>query len=244
MTGPETLLLVAGGLAAGVVNTLAGGGSLLTVPLLVLVGVPGTEANATNRVGVLCQSLAASARFRSEGVPGLRDALPLLPTLLLGAAAGAAVISRLDDATFERIFGALMIPLLVPALLPTRAVAGGRTWPRGARVALFFAIGAYGGAIQAGVGLVLVAALARSGLDLVRANSVKVTLVAAFTALAVGVFVVLGQVVWAPALWLAASASLGAVIGTRLAVRGGERLIRPVLIVAVVALSGRMLGLY
>ena len=71
MTTPEIALLVGGGLAAGVVNTLAGGGSLLTVPLLVLLGLPGTVANGTNRVGVLLQNAAAAWRFRAEGIPGL-----------------------------------------------------------------------------------------------------------------------------------------------------------------------------
>lgn len=244
MNGADVALLLGGGLVAGVVNTLAGGGSLLTVPLLVLLGVPGTEANATNRVGVLFQSLTGAWRFRSEGVSGLRDAVPLLLPLGIGSGVGAVVVSRLDDAVFEKIFGVLMVPLLIPAFFSPRPRTAERALPAPARAALFFGIGLYGGAIQAGVGLFLVAALARDGFDLVRANSVKMAVVAAFTLLAVAVFVWEGQVVWLPGLVLAAAASLGAVVGARLAVRGGERLIRPVLVVAVLALSGRMLGLY
>jgi uncharacterized membrane protein YfcA len=110
--------------------------------------------------------------------------------------------------------------------------------------AVFFAIGVYGGAIQAGVGLLLLLALSRSGYDLVKANSIKLVVIAVFTSVAVVVFVAQGQVVWAPALLLALATAAGAVVGARLAVRGGERVIRPVLVVSVLLLATRMLGLY
>ncbi len=241
------LLLFGAGVAAGVVNTLAGGGSLLTVPTLVLLGLPGGVANGTNRVGILLQSAVAAWRFRAEGVSGFKDALRLLPSLCLGSAVGALWVSSLRDESFNRIFGAIMLLLLVPTLRPPRragAEVRAAPWPPALRFAAFFAIGVYGGAIQAGVGLVLVLALARSGLDLVRANAVKVVVIFAFTAVAVPVFVVRGQVAWGPAVVLTAGFVLGATAGARLAVRGGERLIRPLLAVAVLALAARMLGLF
>lgn len=239
------LLLFAVGAVAGVVNTLAGGGSLLTVPALVLLGLPGVVANGTNRVGILLQSAVAAWRFRAEGVSGFGDALRLLPALCLGSAVGALWVSGLRDETFNRIFGGVMLLLLVPTLRPPRRAEAGaprRPWPPAVRFLVFFLIGAYGGAIQAGVGIVLVLALARSGLDLVRANAVKVVVIFAFTAVAVPVFVIRGQVAWAPAAALTAGFVLGAAAGARLAIRGGERLIRPLLAAAVVALAARMLG--
>ena len=108
----------------------------------------------------------------------------------------------------------------------------------------FFAIGLYGGSFQAGVGLFMVLALARVGHGLVLANSIKMVTIAAFTAVAVAIFVYEGQVVWAPALVLSAATALGATVGTRIAVRGGDRVIRPAIALAVVALAGRMLRLY
>ena len=245
MTELEAALLFFGGLGAGVVNTLAGGGSLLTVPLLVLIGLPGTLANGTNRIGVLIQNAVAAWRFRAEGVPGMRAALPLLLPVALGSALGALAIARVADETFEQIFGLLMLALLVPTLYGSRrGNQPPRPWPPVLRFALFFIIGVYGGAIQAGVGLVLVAALSRAGLDLVEANSVKVIVILVFTLPAVAVFLAAGHVVWAPALVLAGGFAGGAALGARLAVRGGERVIRPVLLVSLVALAGRMLGLY
>ncbi len=237
------MLLVAAGLAAGVVNTLAGGGSLLTVPALVLLGLPGNLANGTNRLGILVQSLAALWRFRAEGVSGFRDALPVLAPVAAGSLLGALAISRVADATFERLFGALMLVLLLPTLR-RRPLAPGRPWPRGIALAVYTGVGLYGGAFQAGIGIVRVFALSRAGFDLVRANAIKLAVVAALTAVALPVFVLRGQVAWLPAALLAAGFAAGGELGARLAVRGGERLIRPVLVAAVLALAGRMLGLY
>ncbi|MDJ0867440.1 MAG: sulfite exporter TauE/SafE family protein [Myxococcota bacterium] len=246
MEGSEAAILLAGGLAAGVVNTLAGGGSLLTVPLLVLVGLPGTLANGSNRVGVLIQNAVAAWRFRAEGVSGFHDALPVLVPVCAGSLLGAYGIARVTDETFERLFGVLMLALLVPTLRrpAARADAPARTWSPAVRSITFLAIGLYGGAIQAGVGLVLVAALSRAGYDLVRANSIKVVVILVLTAIAVPVFVLAGQVAWAPAGVLAAGFALGGATGARIAVRGGERVIRPMLLLAVLALAGRMIGLY
>ena len=239
-------MIASAGFVAGIINTLAGGGSLLTVPLLVLIGLPGTVANATNRVGVLVQSVVGAWRFRAEGVSGFRASRAVLLPLVAGSAVGAAAVARLDDRTFEQAFGVVMLLLLLPALFPPRLSAFGRQAPlgRGARAATFFAIGLYGGAFQAGVGLFLVLALARLGHDLVRANSIKVVTIAAFTGVAVVIFVLEGQVAWIPALLLSAGTSIGAACGARLAVRGGDRVIRPVLVVCVVALAGKMLGFY
>ena len=88
MTVFEAVLVVAAGFVSGVVNALAGGGSLLTVPLLVLIGVPGTFANGTNRVAVLVQSIVGAWRFRAEGVSGFRHVVPVLVPMLLGSALG------------------------------------------------------------------------------------------------------------------------------------------------------------
>jgi uncharacterized membrane protein YfcA len=243
----EAAALAAGGFVAGLVNTVAGGGSLLTVPLLVLIGLPGTLANGTNRIGVLVQSAVAAWRFRAEGVSGFGRAAPVLAPMLVGSWIGAVVISRVAPETFERLFGLVMLVLLVPVLRATRADPArsrARAWSPATTAAVFFAIGLYGGAFQAGVGIFLVLALARAGHDLVMSNSIKVIAVAAFTAVAAAVFVLEGQVSWTPAVVLAVSTAAGADLGTRLAVRGGERVIRPFLALAVVAMAGRMLGLY
>jgi len=244
-------LLLGAGLTAGVINTLAGGGSMLTVPLLVLVGLPGGLANGTNRVGIAVQNVTAAWRFRSEGVSGLRPAIPILIPVALGSLVGAFAIAQFSDEAFERVFGLVMLGLLIPMIREALGRSGGGqrrperpAWSRSTSFAVFFAIGIYGGAIQAGVGIVLILALSRAGHDLVRSNSIKAVIIAALTLIALPVFALERQISWPHALVLAVGFSLGGVIGARLAVAGGERLIRPVLIAAVAALSGRMLGVY
>jgi hypothetical protein len=242
----EIALLISGGLVAGTVNTLAGGGSLLTVPLLVLCGLPGNVANGSNRVGVLLQNVIAVWRFRAHGVSDLRHAIPIVAPLALGALLGAFGVSQLSDAVFEKAFGVVMLLLLVPTFLRRSGApeAGARAWSRGATSAVFFAIGVYGGAFQAGVGLMLLLALSHTGLDLVRANALKVAIVGLLTAASLPVFIANGQVAWLPAALLAVGFAAGGALGARVAVRGGERVIRPVVAVAVAALAAKLLGLF
>jgi uncharacterized membrane protein YfcA len=239
------ILLALGGLVAGVINTLAGGGSLITVPLLVFLGLPATTANGTNRIGVLFQNIVSTWRFRREGLNGVREALPLLIPVLVGSVLGASIASRMSAEVFRQIFGVAMIALLFPMLRRSRPRLEQQP-PRSsiANTLIFFAIGLYGGALQAGVGIFLIAALSRSGIDLVRANSIKVVIIGALTIVAVPVFIGHGQVDWPLASALVVGFALGGEIGARAAIKGGEQLIRPVLVLAVVAMSGRMLGLY
>jgi len=240
----DAALLLGGGLIAGVVNTLAGGGSLLTVPLLVLLGLPGGVANGTNRVGILLQCLAAAWRFRAHGALRGRDVLPIFAPVACGSLLGAVLVGQVANATFERIFGVLMLLLLVPTLRGMRAAAHPVSRPRPVVTALaLLAVGVYAGAFQVGVGILLLFSLLHLGHDAVRANALKVTVIALSAFTAVPVFAWNDQIAWTPALVLAVGFTAGGVLGAKLAVTGGERLIRPVLAVAVVALALRMLAI-
>jgi len=237
------LVIFFGGLFAGTVNAMAGGGSLLTVPLLSLAGVEGLAANGTNRVAVLVQTGAAARGYVRRRVEGWTEALQVFPPTLVGGLVGAAVVSQLEDETFERIFGLLMIPMLV--LVLWRPDTGNSdSWPRWVTLVVFFGVGLYAGAIQAGVGLLLLMVLARAGHDLVTANLIKSYVVIGVSIIACTIFIARGQVEWGPALVLSAGSGIGGFLGANIAVEGGERVIKPVLAVAVLALSGKMIGLY
>jgi len=241
----DAALVVGAGLVAGIVNAMAGGGSLLTVALLnVFVGLPGLVANGTNRVGVLVQNASSVASYRKEGVRGFGRAVPVIVPVIAGSLLGSLLVSSVTDETFERIFVILMVPLLFLSLRSPKNVGSQINWHPLTTAVVFFGIGLYGGAFQAGVGLLIVVALSRSGLDLVNANAVKVVVILVLTTIAVPVFVIRGQVDWGFAAVLAIGFAAGGWIGARVAVRGGERIIKPVLIGAVVALAGRMIGLY
>lgn len=239
-------VLLGGGLVAGVINAMAGGGSLLTVPLLVFADVPGNTANGSNRVGVLANSFTAASTFRRLGVAGLAGIGRILGPAVAGALVGSIIVSQLADDAFEKAFGFVMIPILVLSLRKpnVEALADRPQWPTWVTTVVFFGIGLYGGAFQAGVGLMMIVALSRAGVDLVIANNIKVIVTFVFTVFALPVFIIAGDVDWAPALVLAAGLAIGGFIGAHVTVAGGERVIRPVLVIAVIIFSGRLLGLY
>jgi hypothetical protein len=251
MQATDAALLALGGAVAGVVNTLAGGGSLLTVPLLTLLGLPGPVANGTNRVGVLVGSAVATWRLAAHGVAGLRGSSAILIPGALGALLGAYGVVHLPAEAFDRAFGALMLVLLVPTLRGARirlpredGEHAGNRWPPALRALGFFAIGIYGGAFQAGVGILLLTLLSIAGVELVRSTHIKTAFNTCFTLLALPLFLWAQQVVWPEALVLGSGFAAGGALGARLAVRGGARVIRPFLALAIVALAGRMLHLY
>ncbi|MEC7898650.1 MAG: TSUP family transporter [Actinomycetota bacterium] len=245
MSIADALLLVFGGLAAGVINTMAGGGSTITVPLLVLAGVPGTQANGSNRVGVLAASAAAVISFRRLGVSGIRKSSSVLLPVLVGSLIGSSLISQISDEAFERLFGVLMVPIVILTLVsPTPKKNITKKWGGGFTILIFSIVGLYGGAIQAGVGLLMIIALSYSGFDLVKANSIKVLVNVLLTIVALPVFLIAGKVDWGPALTLAAGFTLGGWLGAKWAFQGGEKLIRFVMVISAVLLSGRLLGFY
>jgi uncharacterized membrane protein YfcA len=240
----EAILLVVGGVAAGLINAVAGGGSSLTVPLLVLAGVPGNSANGSNRVGILTSNAAAATAFRRLGVRGLSRSAPVLVPIIVGSLVGAFGITRLTDDAFERVFGILMLPIIFLSIRKPKPKVDARPWSTGFTAAVFFAVGLYGGAVQAGVGLVMLAALTRAGYDLVTANNVKVVANLTLTAVALPVFIAQGKVEWIPALILAAGLTTGGWIGAHAAVRGGERFIRAAMVVAALLLASKLLGIW
>ena len=244
MTWWEALLLVVGGFFAGGINAVAGGGSTLTVPLLVLAGVPGNAANGSNRIGILTSNAAAAASFTRLGIKGFAHTGPVIVPVVIGSLVGSTAISRLTDDAFETLFGLLMIPLIVLTIRKPKARLDGPTWSRWVTVLVFFGIGIYGGAVQAGVGLVLLAALTRAGFDLVTANHIKVLVNVVVTAVALPVFIIGGQIRWIPAFVLAIGFTAGGWAGAQFAVKGGERYIRAMMIVATAILAGSLLGLY
>jgi uncharacterized membrane protein YfcA len=228
------------GFAAGFINTLAGSGSLLTLPVLILLGLPANVANATNRVGVLLQNVVAVATFRRRGALELTGSWKLIVTTVVGSIVGAVLAVDLDEALLRRIIGVLMVVLLgVMFFKPERWIAehATRREPRLAvEIPLFFAIGVYGGFIQVSVGLFLIAGLVLgAGYNLIGANAMKNFLVLIFTAAALVVFVIHDQVDWMLGLLLGAGQALGAWVAARTALKHGAEFVRWTVIVVIVA---------
>lgn len=242
----QVLLLFGVGTVAGALNVLAGGGSLLTLPVLLFLGLPAPMANGTNRIALLAQNLVASAEFRRKRVLPLKLALLCVPSALAGSVLGARWAIDVGDSTFRAILGGVMILVCVVMVVdPAKRLSFDpkrMTVARGVALAgTFLAIGLYGGFIQAGVGFLIITGLLVHGLDLVRINAVKVFVVLFYTITALVVFVRHGQVDWGLGLALAAGNALGGWLGSRLTVAKGHAWVRRVVIVVVVLFALRLI---
>lgn len=243
------LLVVLAGFGAGFVNTLAGSGSLLTLPLLIYLGLPANVANGTNRVGILLQNVVSVAEFSRQKVLPLKVGLALAVPALVGSLLGAGIAANLDELTMRRAIGAVMVIMLTVMMWrPERWLRGrGEERPRlrWHDFVLLFLLGVYGGFIQAGVGILLLGALVLgAGYDLLRANAIKLLVVLVFTISALGVFLANGQVRWDVGLLLALGNMTGAWVAARMAVRRGAGFVRWVLAVVIVLSAMDMLGVF
>ncbi len=236
--------IFATGIVAGFLNVVAGGGSLLSLPLLDAFGLPVGVANATNRVAILLQNLVAIQRFQSKGVLRLREVLPLAIPAMVGSVAGTLVAIEMDQRVLRLVIAGIITVMALLLIFRPRMWEESRDqpWPRWAVGLLFFCIGAYGGFIQAGVGFFLIWALVGvMGNDLVHANAVKVTIVASYTVLSLGLFFSRGMVNLPVGIALALGNMVGAVLGARFTVMKGNRALRYILVGAILASAGRML---
>jgi uncharacterized membrane protein YfcA len=240
----EALALVAVGAVSGALNVLAGGGSFLSLPLLIFLGLPPGVANGTNRIAILVQNMGAVWRFRSHGLwdPAW---IPLAAgPAVLGAILGTWAAIEIGDETFRRVLAGLMVLatlwILWDPLSRRRSAAPGGV-PRGGRraafAAAFFAVGVYGGFVQAGIGFLLAAVATWAGLDLVRGNALKVLVVLLLTPLSLAIFAWSGRVDWLAGLPLAAGHLLGALAGVRWTVLKGHVWIKRFLTVTVIAFA-------
>lgn len=248
--GPEVLALLAGaGVAAGFINTVAGGGSLLTLPALMLAGLPADVANGTNRVGILLQSGAAALAFDRDKQLVARGSTLwafVWPTLL-GAFLGATAASSIPRASLRPILLTTLVLMAVLIAAKPKLLAPGPSeaalHPADVPAARWWLLltGAYGGFLQAGIGFMLLAVL--SGVlrhRLAHANAIKVVIVAALTVVALAIFVIRGQVVWLPGLVCGAGAIGGSLLGVRFAQKTSGKVLRLVVLVMVVAAATKL----
>jgi uncharacterized membrane protein YfcA len=240
--------VVVAGFAAGFINTLAGSGSLITLPLLIFCGLPATVANGTNRVAILLQTAVAVRSFRRQKALRFKRGLILATPAAIGAIIGAQIAADLDEELLRRIIGVLMVIMLAVVIIRPRRWLQGREWADGERTSLgqlitFFGIGVYGGFIQAGVGIFLLAGLVLSaGFDLVRANGVKNLIVLVFTIFALAVFIFNDQVDWLVGVVLGVGNMLGAWVAARMAIKRGATFVRWLLIGVLVVSAVVLLG--
>lgn len=245
----QIVTVLGAGLLAGFVNTMAGGGSFITLVALEFAGLPSTMANGTNRVAIEVQNIMAILGFKSKGVSDFKLSLQFAIPALLGAIVGAYVIIDLPEVVFHRVLAVAMILMLLTIVFDTKKWLKERQFemtPKRRWIAylVFFAVGFYGGAIQAGVGFLLIAALVLvAGQDLVRTNSHKVFIVGFYTLFVLLLFALRGQVNWLIGLFLSIGNGVGAWIASRMAVARGDRVVKAVLGVMLAIMAVRYLDI-
>ncbi|MBU2492447.1 MAG: sulfite exporter TauE/SafE family protein [Bacteroidetes bacterium] len=241
------ILLFLVGAVSGFINVNAGGGSSLTLPTLIFLGLDSALANGTNRISILIQSFTAVSSFKKEKYSDFTLSLKIAWLTLPGSIVGSLLVINLSDEVFEKVLGAVMIGIVLSMVIPRKKVLeiennSNVTWP--VYLAMFF-IGFYGGFIQVGVGFILMAVLQYlMKLNLVLVNMHKVFIVMIFTVPATIVFIATGNIDWPMALVLAAGNSLGAWWAAKFAVKKGEKLIRVVLITAILIMSLKLFEIF
>ena len=239
----HTVLLFGTGICAGFINTVAAGGSLLALPMLIFLTSDPILANGTNRIAIFFQNVSAIIGFRRKGVSNFRYGILLAIPAVIGAGIGARIAIGTDAALFQFILAAVMLIMLALTLLNPTArlkdrIENSGTVSKVIAMVVFFFIGIYGGFIQAGVGLLVITALRLlTGINLVQTNAIKVLIILAYTVLALGIFIMNKQVDWTLGVTLALGNATGAWLGSHWAVEKGDKWIKVVLVVTVLVFA-------
>ena len=237
----NNLILFFTGCAAGLLNVVAGGGSFLTLPVLILLGLPASIANGTNRVAILMQNIGAVWGFSHHRLVDWKSLGWAAFPATVGAVLGVWIALNVGDRTFQRVLASLMVVMTLLSLWnPSRRKTHSletEKWRWFLLASAFFLVGIYGGFVQAGVGFLILAATSLAGMDLVRGNAIKVLSILCFTIVSLSIFATQSLVHWAPGLVLGLGTTIGGQLGVKLTVLKGHKWIRGVVTIAVLVFA-------
>ncbi|MEM6268562.1 MAG: sulfite exporter TauE/SafE family protein [Bacteroidota bacterium] len=236
------------GLLTGFINTLAGGGSLLTLPFLIFLGLEAPVANGTNRIGIFFQTLVGGIVLRRKTKMSLSGSGIYLIPAITAAIVGALLAVKIDDEQMKIIIGVVMAFMLIPILMNRDKWLATESRPsarnrRPLLVVVFLALGFYGGFIQAGIGVFLISALVLiANYTLTHANVLKNLIIAAYTLPAIVVFLVNDQVHWPFGILLMSGQVTGSWVAAKFAgeSKHAPKVIRWLLIIMVAAGAVKM----
>jgi len=241
------VLLIVTGFVVGFVNTVAGGGSLLSLPILIFLGLPSNVANGTNRVAIAIQTAIGTAGFKSKGVSTAPFNIYLGISALLGAIIGAQIAVDIKGETFNQILAIIMIVVVLIIIFKPKMkvedlqerLTGKYLW---IGIIAFFFFGIYGGFINAGLGFIIILFLHNvNRMNLVRTNATKVAVVFIYTLAALAIFVLNDKVNWVVGLILAVGNGTGAWLASRISVDRGDGFIKSFLVVVIVLMAIKLL---
>jgi len=243
----DWIVLIIMGLFAGALNTIAGGGSLITLPFLIFLGLPPAIANGTNRIAILFQTASAVSGYKSKGVNTFPFSLYIGASAFLGSIIGSQIAVDIKGATFNKILSIVMIVVVALIVFKKKTTSleniaerttGKYLW---ISIMVFFFIGIYGGFINAGIGFIMLLILPMiNKLSLVKANATKVTVAFIYTTVAVAIFIYNDKINWKYGLILAIGNSIGAWLASRYSVKKGDSFIRIALFIIVCAMAMKL----
>ena len=240
-------LLILAGFMVGVINTIAGSGTVITYSLFMMLGLPVNFANGTIRLGVIMQTLASTLNFKKHNALDWKKGFKLALPVVIGSIVGAQIAVEINEAVFEKVLaGILLIMLFFIFYKPDRWIKNQvqkiQNKPTIIQLLLFFAIGLYGGFIHIGVGIFMLSVLVlNAGYDLVKANAIKVMIVFLYSPFALAVFIMNDQVHYGIGLIAAIGNIFGGIVGSRMAISWGSNFVRWVLMVVIIVFSAYLL---
>jgi uncharacterized membrane protein YfcA len=250
MSWIEITVLIVSGVLVGFINTLAGGGSIVSLSILMFLGLPANIANGTNRIAILGQTLTGVASFKQQKVLDFRKGIILAIPAIIGSLVGAWIAVDINEKIFEIAVAIIMIFMLFFILYkPDKLLYGRKELIEKktgfTQILIFFLIGVYGGFIQVGVGYFLLAGIViGAGYDLVKANAIKVLIVLLYTPFALIIFILDNQINWKYGLVLTIGTFIGAFVASRLAVSKGVNFVRWVIVIVILLTSAHLFGIF
>ncbi|UZR98945.1 sulfite exporter TauE/SafE family protein [Chondrinema litorale] len=239
----DSFILAFVGIAAGFLNVVAGGGSLLTLPLLIFMGLPPAMANGTNRVAILLQNVFAINKFRRSGIVDFQYSIYLGLAAIPGAVLGGFLALDIKGEIFNRVLSIIMlvVGLIIvfgsPKKRTTSIIINEKKniW---IGIIVFFFIGVYGGFIHAGVGFFMIFALDKiHSFSMAKINSIKVIVAFIYTLAVLIIFIFNELIHWQIGFALAIGTSLGGWLGGYFSIKKDEKWIKVFLLIAIVTLS-------
>lgn len=249
MSALEITALIISGVFVGFINTLAGGGTIISLSLFMFMGIPADIANGTNRIAVILQNFTSAVNFKRKKLLDTRKAMWLAIPTALGSMLGAQLSVEIDESTFRKAIAVVMLLMVFfIAVKPSKWLKGQEALQMKKvsplLMLIFFLIGIYGGFVQVGVGYFLLGGIVLgAGYDLVRANAIKVVVVLVYTVFALLVFVIHGKVNWQVGLVHAIGNVIGAYLASRYAVNWGANFVRWFIIIIIFITASDLFGI-
>tara|TARA_B100000700_G_C15032874_1_gene851405 strand:- start:1919 stop:2671 length:753 start_codon:yes stop_codon:yes gene_type:complete len=233
----DVIILFICGVIAGFINTVAGGGSLLTLPILIFMGLPSNIANGTNRIAIFMQNIFSISGYKSRGVSDFKYSSWLSVSALIGSIIGAKIAININEDMFNKILSVVIIIVVLSIIYNKKPFninsENISIEKKIISVIMFFFIGIYGGFIHAGVGFLILSILSNyNGIQLSKANSIKVFVVFVYTFFALIVFIMENKINWILGINLGIGNSIGGWIASRWSYNKPDKIIKIFIIIS------------